>query len=144
MKNCPNHPANPLVTKSCCQRCIDQRDRRNDARRAAGKCPNHPVESLPCSRCREQGKDHYDALRLEVLGHYCGGKPACQCPGCNISFIGFLCMDHMTKKGRHRRGPSLLNWLRRNRYPKGFQVLCANCNQSKKNQSACALSGHKH
>jgi hypothetical protein len=146
--NCPNHAGELLP----CNRCVTYKKRRYCSLRAQNKCPNHPTETLPCSTCQDQHRAAYEALRLDVLSHYCNGKPSCQCRGCKISFIGFLCIDHvkgdghkhLNQRGQRLKGPSLLKWLKRNDYPSGFQVLCANCNQSKKNQSTCALYGHHH
>lgn len=93
------------------------------------------------------------ALKLEVMTHYCGGEPHCQCPGCSTRFIRFLQMDHVNgdgskhlKNGYRLSGATLLHWLKENNYPEGFQVLCCNCNGmgSKSNKKACALYGQPH
>jgi hypothetical protein len=76
-------------------------------------------------------------IKLEVLGHYSGGKPTCAC--CGESNIWFLSMDHINGGGnKHRRemraqglrtgGTDFYYSLRRQGYPSGFQVLCFNCN----------------
>ena len=65
--------------------------------------------------------------------------------------LDFLTMDHV--KGRKqmekdkqlrkigymasREGPSLNNWLMKNKLPKGFQVLCWNCNTTKELYGLC-------
>jgi hypothetical protein len=93
-----------------------------------------------------------DKLRLEVFSHYCGGNPHCQCPGCTVTYIGFLQLDHVNGDGgAHRKanglgtgGAKLWGWLKANGYPEGFQVLCCNCNHSKFNRPACALAGQAH
>jgi hypothetical protein len=97
-------------------------------------------------------KRRRDALRLEVFSHYCGGTPCCQCPGCTVTYIGFLTLDHVNGDGtKHRKenrlgtGSSLLwQWVKAQGYPPEFQVLCCNCNHSKFNGPACALAGHAH
>ena len=75
-------------------------------------------------------KDWYKNVKLEVFGHY---SNKCVCCGENI--IEFLCIDHMEGNGnKHRRElneSSIYSWLKRNNYPKGFQVLCYNCNMAK-------------
>lgn len=76
-------------------------------------------------------RKYYVALRLEVLSHYSNGSPFCSC--CGISFLEFLSIDHIDGGGRKHRqeiGSHLYSWLRRNNFPKGFRVLCHNCNQS--------------
>jgi len=92
------------------------------------------------------------ALRREVFEHYCGGEPHCQCPGCNVTFLGFLQLDHVNGNGRahrqeHRLGTGadqLWRWVRANGYPPEFQVLCACCNVAKFNRPKCPLHGQPH
>lgn len=71
-------------------------------------------------------------IRLEVLRHYaCSEEPFCAC--CGESNYEFLSIDHMGGGGtKHRQkvGPVMFLWLRRNNYPKGFRVLCHNCNSA--------------
>lgn len=69
-------------------------------------------------------------VRLKVLEHY-GGK--CQC--CGEDKYEFLSIDHINGGGnKHRKENGLLTgqgtyrWLIRNNFPKGFRVLCHNCN----------------
>jgi hypothetical protein len=70
-------------------------------------------------------------LKREVINAY-GGK--CRC--CSITEITMLTIDHLNNDGSQQRkhlghGFAFYYWLRRNRYPPGFQVLCFNCNLSK-------------
>ena len=71
-------------------------------------------------------------LRMEVLKVYGG---VCQC--CGESEIKFLAIDHINGGGnKHniqlkKRGINFYRWLRKNNFPKGFQVLCHNCNMAK-------------
>lgn len=79
---------------------------------------------------------HRRKLKAEVLGHYGG---ICTC--CGEIELMFLTIDHVNGDGaEHRRtvgdgtgfcGAEMYRWLRRNGYPDGFQVLCANCNCGK-------------
>lgn len=76
-------------------------------------------------------------LKREVIDAY-GGKCAC----CGETILVFLTIDHIEGNGaEHRRkmaaetgsnwgqaGAPTYRWLRKNGFPKGFQVLCANCN----------------
>ena len=70
------------------------------------------------------------ALRIEVLTHYSKGKPRCAC--CKLSTLEFLGIDHIKGGGRKHKQKvrHLYVWLKRKGYPKGFRVLCHNCNQS--------------
>ena len=69
-------------------------------------------------------------VRLEVLKHYGGNPPKCAC--CGEAHIEFLAIDHIGGGGNKQRktisGSDLPRWLKKNNYPKGYQVLCHNCN----------------
>lgn len=75
-------------------------------------------------------------LKWEVFSHYSKGKPKCACCGEDAS-LDFLCMDHIVgRKNKNgevdkRTGSSLYSHLKRNGFPKGYQVLCWNCNSTK-------------
>ena len=80
-------------------------------------------------------------LRKEVIEHY-GGKCSC----CGENNHAFLTIDHINGKGNiHRRklfgkniaGNTFYKWLRVNKFPEGFQVLCYNCNMAKAHLGVC-------
>jgi hypothetical protein len=86
-------------------------------------------------KCREhrnsQSRKIARALRLEVLQHYSKKRtPECAC--CKIQILEFLGIDHVKGGGRKHKETvkHLYAWLKKNRFPKGFRVLCHNCNQS--------------
>lgn len=66
-------------------------------------------------------------IREEVIAHY-GGKCAC----CSESAFEFLAIDHLEGGGKEHRkqlkGTHIEVWLKANQFPKGFRVLCHNCN----------------
>jgi hypothetical protein len=68
--------------------------------------------------------------RESVLEHY-GNKCAC----CGETEKMFLEIDHVYSDGSaHRKlvnGATMANWLIRNGFPLGFQILCSNCNHGK-------------
>ena len=70
------------------------------------------------------------AQRIEALQAYGGLIPACAC--CGESILLFLALDHINGGGykQHQElgGGGFYVWLRKHNYPKGFQVLCHNCN----------------
>lgn len=74
--------------------------------------------------------------RLEVVENY-GGK--CKC--CGETEIKFLEIDHVNNDGaEHRKklgSSNIYGWLRLQGYPKGFQVLCCNCNYAKGRYGKC-------
>jgi len=85
-------------------------------------------------KCREK-------VKREVLEHYGGNPPKCAC--CGESHFEFLTIDHMNGGGHKERtrlgreGVAFYFWLRKNGYPKGYQVLCMNCNWAKGKLGIC-------
>lgn len=69
-------------------------------------------------------------FRTEVLFHY---SPSLKCTKCGFSDIRALTIDHITGGGAKQREQlntssyGLYCWLKKNNYPKGYQVLCFNC-----------------
>ena len=85
-------------------------------------------------RRREISKRQKLKVRVEVLRHYGGKNLKCIC--CGESEIKFLAIDHIEGGGgkdrkKHGQGNTFYAWLKKENYPKGFQVLCHNCNLSK-------------
>src|SRR3989304_1422744 len=74
-------------------------------------------------KCRQKRK-------LRCLIAYSGSPPKCAC--CGESHIEFLTVDHNGQliDKKHRSGDNLYGWLIKNYFPKGYQVLCMNCNHS--------------
>lgn len=81
---------------------------------------------------RERGKKYRDLVRAEIFAAY--GGALCRC--CGEQDQSVLCVDHVNNDGAsHRKQlgkPGIYEWLRRNKYPAGFQILCMNCNQAKR------------
>jgi len=86
---------------------------------------------------------------LKVLQYYSkhlskSDIPCCRCCG-EKSHIGFLALDHIAGRKEMDSEPelvklgyssslvktALLNWIIKNNFPKGFQILCHNCNMAK-------------
>lgn len=86
---------------------------------------------------KQKGIKYRRNQRLGVLIAYAGSPPKCEC--CGETILEFLAIDHVNGNGsRHRSTISssrsstrLYTWLRKNKYPEGFQVLCHNCNSAK-------------
>ena len=73
-------------------------------------------------------RDRRRKWRIEVLTHYGGDPPKCKM--CGESHIEFLTIDHIDGGGKQHRKQIKNNtyrWLINNNFPKGFQVLCMNC-----------------
>ena len=77
---------------------------------------------------------------MDVLRYYSNSTLQCAC--CGETQICFLGIDHINGGGYEDRkkglgGGTLYHYLRKNNYPKGFQVLCHNCNQAKGYYGKC-------
>jgi len=79
-----------------------------------------------------------------IIGYYSNGQFECSCCGFvdDNELLPFLVIDHIDGGGsKHLKRigfSSMYNWLIRNNMPKGFQVLCHNCNMAKKmNNNVC-------
>jgi hypothetical protein len=88
------------------------------------------------AKAMQYHRDYIRRVREEVIAHY-GGKCIC----CGEKEFVFLTIDHINGGGnKHRKevGPSSIpRWLRKNNYPKGYQILCHNCNQAKNIKGVC-------
>ena len=107
---------------------------------------------------RIQDKKLVYKIRLKVLQYYSkqlskSDIPCCRCCGDNFH-IDFLALDHIA--GRRKMDSEsellklgysslllhtkLMRWIIKNNFPKGFQILCHNCNVAKgygKNKNKC-------
>ena len=76
-----------------------------------------------------QEKVRREKLRISTLQKYGG---ACTC--CGESRLPFLSIDHINGGGRKHRqslkGGRIEQYLKKLGYPKGYQVLCHNCNMA--------------
>ena len=79
------------------------------------------------------------AIKTEVLSHYRKeGRLQCCSPGCLISDMDILSLDHINDDGaEHRRqgilrgGFNFYKQLRKDGFPAGYQTLCFNCQLKK-------------
>lgn len=74
-------------------------------------------------------------IKEEVFKNY---SPDLKCIQCGIQDLRVLTIDHINGSGRKhlesigvKGGQQFYRWIRKSGYPKGFQVLCFNCNCSK-------------
>jgi hypothetical protein len=115
-------------SRRICRTCAKERhEKRYDPKEYLAK----PNREAYLKKMRETAKRLYESDRAAALEAY--GKH-CQC--CKEKRKIFLCIDHIDgrKKWNHGRAMSsspFYRWLRNNNYPKGFQVLCHNCNYAK-------------
>lgn len=88
-------------------------------------------KSHRCDR-RQQNVEYRRRKKQEVFSHYCSGVPQCQRCGCDN--LCTLSIDHIDGNGAQHRsdegvkaGSNFYQWLKKQGYPDGFQVLCMNC-----------------
>lgn len=90
---------------------------------------------------RDYKKIARQKLRLEIYNAY--GGSICKC--CGEKEWSFLTIDHIENDGyKHRKelksrsSDVLFVWLKKNNFPRGFQVLCMNCQFGKvRNNGRC-------
>lgn len=118
---CNSCPRKARPNKRTCKHCGEQQ------RLKIAKARKDPA----CAELTRQG-NHRSKLKLrkEVLDAY--GGPVCKC--CGEAHLEFLTIDHIekppveAKQLGYRSGYGFYQWLRKNKYPPGFRVLCINCN----------------
>lgn len=109
-----------------------------------------PPDELQKFRKEEADKTRRatDTLRKEVFEAY--GGFVCTC--CGETEPLFLSVDHiyndgneMRNTGTHARGgTAFYQWIRRHKFPPGFQILCMNCNTGKhRNGGTCPHQSSK-
>ena len=77
-----------------------------------------------------------------IVKHYSEGRNCCNCPNCNESNIEFLAVDHIEGGGgQHRKQISgnFYNYLIKQNFPEGYQILCHNCNHAKRDKGYCPV-----
>lgn len=94
-------------------------------------CPHQKIAEKPRSKTYLTQKKYQNKIRDEVFYHYSNGKNECEC--CGENDVRFLTIDHLMgrKKVGHGKGFGgyrIHLFLRRNNFPKGYRVLCINCN----------------
>ena len=97
----------------------------------------------------EQQQKQNTRLRNIVLKGYSKNVPKCAC--CGVKGKEFLAIDHINGRKQMDTEPELKKigysskldgsklyiWLKNNNFPKGFQVLCHNCNFAKGKLGQC-------
>ena len=103
------------------------------------------TEPLPeqqrCQQCKEKMNEavNRNQLKLKEEAFVAYGGYRCQCCGL-VKDPEFMQLDHVNGGGTsHRRAINghVYRWLKKNDYPPGFQVLCADCNFSKGRHGCC-------
>lgn len=93
---------------------------------------------------KEYQKSYYKDNKLKVIEYYSNGTMQCNC--CGENQIEFLTIDHINcgklLHGKNRKihkisGTNLYLDLIKNNFPKGYQILCFNCNCAKGTIGKC-------
>lgn len=136
-----------LPNKTYCQDCTDRMSRYGAKRyvkitslKVCIRCRENERHrgTQNCKACLDYFKQRSERLKRECFERY--GGAVCSC--CGETELAFLCLDHVDGKGNaHRKqidpkhgrigGQAMYQWCKKNGYPSGFQVLCANCNHGK-------------
>jgi len=88
-------------------------------------------------KVNKEQRDRNAKVKYTTLSHYSNGIP--KCAHCGFEDTRALCIDHINNDGNQERkrllgrnfgvrGTFICNYLYRNNFPVGYQVLCANCN----------------
>lgn len=86
-------------------------------------------------RINYRQKNYRYKKKFIIIAHYSMGEMCCR--NCRFNNIKALQVDHIKGNGaEHRRtfkySSQLYEWIVKNDFPDGFQILCANCNTVKK------------
>lgn len=139
---CNTNP--PAAGRSVCESCRHKQRIRELQAAGENRCTKcgqpHTAKTKWCHQCLAKQRSRNRQLRNEVFAAY--GGPKCNCPSCEVTEPKFLQIDHINNDGaQHRReiggGSHLYRWLKRNNFPPGFQVMCANCNYAKGKYGCC-------
>jgi hypothetical protein len=84
-----------------------------------------------CQACLDKQTERRLLIKRQIMAAY-GSVCAC----CGESRLPFLTIDHINGNGNEHRkelngrgcGEIIYRWLIKNDYPKGYRVLCMNCN----------------
>lgn len=131
----------PVEGRTTCSVCCGYFAKYRSKRNQVGECQHCPGQAVPgkrnCEACLAKQREYNRRYRDAAIAAY-GGR--CRC--CGETTDEFLQIDHVNNDGaEHRRkignGNSIYTWLKKNNYPEGFQVLCANCNYAKAHYGYC-------
>ena len=136
----------PELGRARCVRCLDKTRKsanryyvKRKANNLCGACGGpRDVDNnyISCSSCRSKHRELTATAKVDAMNAYGG----CACACCGETTLDFLSIDHVNGGGRKHRQTIKSNfyeWLNRNKYPSGYQVLCLHCNYAKYLHGAC-------
>lgn len=128
--------------RKLCQKCIDYRINYNKTHKKQRDKVQLKYRATHKKELSDYYKNKYLEVKAIIVKHYSNGKMCCNCCGENI--FEFMTVDHIKGGGnKHRKeikkesGRSFYEWLIKNNFPKGYQILCWNCNWSKFRHGIC-------
>ena len=128
-----NKPHPPKICKFCEVLLTPENKRKTE--RICKECARFRYKVLYYPLYKIYNRNHNQEIKKRVLIHYYGTDPP-KCCHCGYADIRALTIDHIHGEGnKHRRSlthKNFYNWLIKNKYPKGYQVLCMNCQFIKK------------
>lgn len=142
---------NRVKCHACLKHATNETQKLKKERIQAHKCTgcnrqlHRHTSYLMCFNCRRKGwakqKRLNSKLKDTVYNAY--GGYICKC--CGETEKSFLTIDHINNDGAKQRkrlkfkgaGSVIYGWLRRKKFPKGYQVLCWNCQWGKRKCGIC-------
>ena len=129
--DCPNKAA---MNRVRCNNCLTRTNRWKKDNKLAIQEYQRKWCKGNIDHTRKYARERMRGIRKEVLIAY-GNK----CIQCGEVRQGCLELDHIGNNGaEHRRelkikggSNAMTQWLHRNNYPSGFQILCGNCHRLK-------------
>lgn len=133
---------NGKQTRACHQCQIMRRELQREKIRIYSRNRYHLLKEENKALKQKYGVRFREKVKTEVLSYYGNGRLQCVC--CGEKQYHFLTLDHINNDGVKERkivrrtGHSMYIYLRRSKYPIGYQTLCFNCNSGKQiNKGIC-------
>jgi hypothetical protein len=112
-------------------------------RKICDNCASKPVDLVKARQRTAKSKAlHADRIMATTEQKRHANKRAvmlaygglmCSCPGCLVTEIEFLTIDHIEGGGRNHRKKvgNVYRWLIKHGFPPGYRTMCMNCNLSR-------------
>ena len=119
----------------------DQRDyvkQGNQEKRRLYYLGNKEKEANRMKNCRAKTlaqRERVYLIKARVLANYSNPAGVAICNNCGEKDLEVLCLDHINGEGTQQRkaiGCNTYDWVIKNEFPGGYQVLCYNCNIKKR------------
>lgn len=119
-----------IKSQKFCSRACYYKEMSRKLQENPKKNPWYIHGKAPRIRVKERLRELRKEQKRKVMKAY-GGRCVC----CDETAIEFLSIDHIGGGGnKHRKSLGIRNiypWLIKNKFPKGFRILCMNCNTSR-------------